>query len=48
MWDRFKYIMMGTVDRPVPWKEKRGNERPKWYKREVMRLSRKKRMAWNR
>ena len=38
---------MRVIDECVPWKEKRGGDRPKWYKKEVKVAIRKKREAWN-
>ena len=41
-------IIMEIVEKYVPWKEKRKNERPKWFNKEVEAVCKHKRKAWNR
>ena len=41
-------IIMEIVEKYVPWKEKRKNERPKWFNKEVEAVCKRKRKAWNR
>ena len=47
MWERIQRELNFIVEECVPWKEKKGGDRPKWYNREVKVAIRKKRNAWN-
>ena len=48
MWLRIQTELLQAIEEWVPWKEKKGADRPKWYNKEVKVAIKRKRDAWNR
>ena len=47
-WKRIKETLTEVIEEYVPWRKVQEKARPKWYNKEVERLIRSKRRAWNR